>query len=39
MKVGGIDMSGLFLLCKIIVIAAACIGVVWLGYWYKEHVM
>ncbi len=32
-------MGGLVLLCKIALIAAACVGVVWFGYWYKEHVM
>ena len=32
-------MSGLIVLCKIAVIAAACVGAVWFGYWYKEHVM
>ena len=32
-------MCELVLLCKIIVIAVACVGAVWCGYWYKEHVM
>ena len=31
-------MTGLVLLCKIVLIAAACVGSVWLGYWYKENV-
>lgn len=31
-------MSGLFLLCKIVVIAAVCVGAVWLGYWYTDNV-
>ena len=32
-------MGGLVLLCKIVVLAAVCVGAVWFGYWYKEHVM
>lgn len=31
-------MAGIILLCKILVLAAGCIGTVWFGYWYKEHV-
>lgn len=33
-----VDMAGLVLLCKIMLIAAACVGAVWFGYWYREHV-
>ena len=32
-------MLGLVLLCKIVLIAAGCVGVVWFAYWYKEYVM
>ena len=32
-------MGGLVLLCRIVVLAAGCVGAVWFGYWYKEHVM
>lgn len=33
-----VNMAGLVLFCKIVLIAAACVGAVWFGYWYKEHV-
>lgn len=32
-------MAGLVVLCKIMLIGAACVGVVLSGYWYKEHVV
>lgn len=32
-------MVGVVLLGKIVLIAAACVGVVWFGYWYKENIM
>lgn len=32
-------MSELVLLSKIVLIAALCVGTVWFGYWYKEHVL
>ena len=32
-------MAGMILLCKIVLIAAACVGAVWFGYWYNENVM
>lgn len=30
-------MVELIVLCKIMLIAIACIGVVWFVYWYEEH--
>lgn len=32
-------MVKLILLCKIVLIATVCIGVVWFVYWYEEHVV
>ena len=32
------DMAGMIVLCKIVLLAAACVGAVWFGFWYKEHV-
>ena len=31
-------MTEMILLCKIVLVAASCVGAVWLGYWYKENV-
>lgn len=31
-------MAELVLLCKIALIAAACVGVVCFAYWYKENI-
>lgn len=31
-------MAGMIVLCKIVLLAAACVGAVWFGFWYKEHV-
>lgn len=31
-------MSGMILFGKILLLAAACVGIVWFGYWYKEYV-
>lgn len=30
-------MAELILLCKIVLIAAVCVGEVWFMYWYEEH--
>ncbi len=38
---GGITMlsvDSLILFAKILLLAAACVGIVWLGYWYEDHV-
>lgn len=31
-------MTGMILLCKVVLIAVMCVGAVWFAYWYREHV-
>ncbi len=33
-----ISIQSMILFAKILLLAAACIGIVWFGYWYREHV-
>ncbi len=33
-----ISVSSLVLFGKIVLLAAACVGIVWAGYWYEDHV-
>ena len=33
-----ISIQSILLFVKILLLAAACIGIVWVGYWYREHV-
>lgn|GEM_PF-5219645 len=33
-----ISINSLILFVKILLLAAACVGIVWFGYWYEDHV-